>query len=203
MSKRTWVTDERITKALLDTVLVTDVLSAEIVADAVTTVKILNANVTAAKLAANAVETAKIAALAVTEAKLAASSGTGLGALRVARAKYNFAVDGGAISTITLADNATLPDNAVIVGATINPTTAAVGATATIAFGTSAGSSATSLLAATAVASFSLDALINGVPTFAVPVKLTASGSITMTIAVAALTAGVIEVTLFYFVAAA
>ena len=139
----------------------------------------------------------------VAESEVDSSSGRGLGLLRVARALYNFAVDGGATSTITLADNATLPDNAVIVGATINPTTAPVGATATISFGTLAGSSTTSLLAATAIASFTLDALINGVPTFAVPLKLTASGSITITIAVAALTAGVIEISLLYFVAAA
>jgi len=132
-----------------------------------------------------------------------ASSVTGLGELGIARAKYSFAVDGGAISTITPVSNALLPDDAVIIGGTINSTTAAVGATATIAVGTSAGSSTTSLLGATAVASFSADARINSVATFAAPVKLTAAGNITLTIATAALTAGVIEVTVLYYVAAA
>lgn len=43
-------------------------------ADAVTTIKILDANVTAAKLATDAVETAKIKDLAVTDAKIAAAT---------------------------------------------------------------------------------------------------------------------------------
>lgn len=151
----------------------------------------------------DAIITAKIKDLNVTEPKIAASSGFGLGLLRVARAKYDFAADGGEVSTITPATNATIPNNAVIVGGTINSTTAAIGATATISVGTSAGSSAASLLAATGVASFSLDALLNSAATFAAPVKMTAAGSITITIATAALTAGVIEITVLYFVAAA
>ena len=131
----------------------------------------------------------------------AVDGGSGLGNLRMARAIYDFSVDGGAVSTIIPKKTVTLPNNAVIVGGTVNATTAAVGATATIAVGTSAGSSTTAILAATAVASFSLDAVINAVPVFATPVKLTAKGDVTITIATAALTAGVIEVTLFYFVA--
>ena len=152
--------------------------------DAVTTVKILNAN--------------------VTEAKLVASSGFGLGVLRVARAKYDFAVDGGAQGAITLATTATLPDNAVIVGATLNSTTAATsGGAATIAVGLTAGGAADTIKTAEAVASFSADALINGTVTFAAPVKMTAAGNINITVATADLTAGVIEITLLYFVAAA
>lgn len=127
--------------------------------------------------------------------------GTGL-RLRMARVLYNFAVDGGAVSTITPAQTATLPANAVIVGGTINSTTAVTSAgSATVAVGTSAGSSTTALLAATAKASLSANALINAVPVFATPVKLTAQGNVTVTIGTAALTAGVIEITLFYFVA--
>lgn len=123
--------------------------------------------------------------------------------LRTARAIYSFATDGGAVSTITPVNTVSLPDNAVIVGGTVNSTTACTSAgSATVAVGTSAGSSTTALLAATAVASFSLDALINAVPVFATPVKLTANGKVTVTIATAALTAGVIEVTLLYYVAA-
>lgn len=148
--------------------------------------------------------TADITAASITEAKIAASSGFGLGVLRVARAKYSFAVDGGTVSLITPAINAAIPDNAVIVGGTINSTTAATsGGSATISVGTSAGSGAASLLAATAVASFSVDALLNSAATHAAPVKLTAAGSITLTVAVADLTAGIIEVTVLYFVAAA
>jgi len=132
----------------------------------------------------------------------AVDGSSGLGNLRMARAIYDFSVDGGAVSTITPKQTVALPNNAVIVGGTVNSTTACTsGGAATIAVGTSAGSSTTALLAATAVASFSLDAVINAVPVFATPVKLTAKGDVTVTIATAALTAGVIEVTLFYFVA--
>lgn len=142
----------------------------------------------------------------ITEAQLAASTDFGLGALRTARAKYDFAVNGGVVSTITpgASVNATIPNNAIIIGGTINSTTAATSAgAATIAVGTSAGSSTTSILGATAVASFSADATINSVATFAAPLKLTAAGSITITIGAFDLTAGVIEVSVLYFVASA
>lgn len=137
----------------------------------------------------------------IAEGDVLSSKNFGLGLLRTARAKYDFAIDGGLVSTITPATNASLPINAVIVGAIINSTTAAAGATATIAVGTSAGSSTTAILGATAVTSFTLNALLNGASTFAAPVKLTAVGSVTVTIATAALTAGVIEITLLYYVA--
>ena len=128
----------------------------------------------------------------------------GNSALRVAKAIYNFAIDGGAISTITPNGTVSLPDNAVIIAATVNSTTAVLSAGAsTVSVGTSAGSSAASLLAATAKASLSLDAVLNGVPVFATPVKLTAAGNVTFTVGTAALTAGVIEVTIYYTVALA
>lgn len=122
--------------------------------------------------------------------------------LRTARAIFSFAIDGGAVSTITPVTTVSLPDNAVITGGTINSTTACTsGGAATIAVGTSAGSSTTSILGATAVASFSLDARLNSAATFAATVKMTANGNVTLTIATAALTAGVIEVHLHYYVA--
>lgn len=139
----------------------------------------------------------------VEEKDIIESKAFGLNLLRIARAKYDFSVDGGAIGTITPSKNADIPDNAVIVGATINPTTAVTsGGAATVAVGTSAGSSTTALLAATAKTALSLDALVNGVPVFATPIKLSASGKITLTVATAALTAGVIEVAVYYYVAA-
>ena len=163
-----------------------------------------NKQVTSYRILDSQVMTADIADANVTEAKIVASSGTGLGLPRVARAKYDFATDGGAISTITPALNSTIPNDAVIVGGTINSTTAATsGGSATIAVGTSAGSSTTSILGATAVGSFTTDAVLNSAATFAAPVKMTAAGSITITIATADLTAGVIEITVVYFVAAA
>ncbi len=140
------------------------------------------------------------------ESALALSSAFGLGVLRTARAKYDFSVDGGAVGLITPAINATIPANAVILGGILNPTTALTsGGSATIAAGTSAGSSASSLKAATAVASYSANALLPTVPVFtaASAVKLSAAGQLTLTVATAALTAGVLEITVVYFVAAA
>jgi len=123
--------------------------------------------------------------------------------LRVARAKYSFAVDGGAVGAITPASTAVIPDNAIIVAATVNSTTAVVGTVSTLAVGTTAGSSASSILAATAEATLSTDAVLNGVPVFATPVKMTAAGSINVTVAGNNLTAGIVEVTCLYIVAAA
>jgi hypothetical protein len=124
--------------------------------------------------------------------------------LRVAHATYDFAVDGGVSGLITPTASDTIPDNAVIVGGTINSTTAVESlGSATVAVGTSAGSSATAMKGATGKATLSLDAVVNAVPTLASPVKLTAAGTITFTIGTADLTAGVIEVWLYYVVAAA
>lgn len=129
---------------------------------------------------------------------------SGIGKLYRVKAIYNFAMDGGVSGLITPKKTATLPKNAVIVGGTVNSTTAVTSAgSATVSVGTDAGSSATSILAATAKASLSANALLNAVPVFATPVKLTAKGNITVTVGTADLTAGVIEVTLFYYVAAA
>ena len=117
---------------------------------------------------------------------------------------YNFAIEGGAVSLITPLKTVPLPKNAVIVGGTLNCTTAGTsGGSATITLGTDAGSSASALLGSTAVASLSANALINLVPTFAAPVKLTAKGNVTMTVGTAALTAGIFEVVLYYYVAKA
>ena len=135
----------------------------------------------------------------------AAAFGTGL-QLMMGRAKYDFAVDGGgAPGLITPAINCVIPAKAIIIGGLANPTTALVGSSSTISIGTSAGSSAASLKAATAEATYSIDAKVALIPVFtaASAVKMSAAGSITLTSAVAALTAGVMEITVFYWVAAA
>jgi len=123
--------------------------------------------------------------------------------IRYAKARYDNSVHGGAISTITLSDpygrNA-LPQGAIILGGTIDVITQLAGASATIAVGTTAGSSTTSIKGATAVASWTVGQLaVVPVFTAATYVKLTAAGSITCTIATTALTAGVFEVHLEYF----
>lgn len=128
------------------------------------------------------------------------------GNMGIAWAKYSFGTDGGAVSTITpgVLFNTTIPDNSIITAVIINSTTAlASGGSATISIGTSAGSSTTSLLGTTAYTTFTLDKLSPGVPTFNVPIKMTAGGNITFTIGTAPLTAGVIEVFVYFYTASA
>lgn len=130
-----------------------------------------------------------------------AAAPIGTSFLRVAHAIYDFTVDGGTIGLITPVSTAAIPASAIIIGATINSVVAGVGVSGTLSVGTSAGSSASAILAATAVASLSLDAILNGVPTLAVPVKMTAAGNITVTIATTNFTAGRIEIFVYYVVA--
>lgn len=127
----------------------------------------------------------------------------GLGLPRVARAKYDFSVDGGVSGLITpgAAYNSIIPANAIVIGGFLNVTTALTsGGSATISLGTSAGSSATAIKAATAVATYALNAILAVVPVFtaASAFKMSAAGSITLTVAVADLTAGVMEMNLLY-----
>jgi hypothetical protein len=126
------------------------------------------------------------------------SDGSGSTPLLVATATYDFSVDGGAISTITLKTNTTLPAGAIISGATVHAATAPVGTGATVAIGTLAGSSTTSILTATAITSLTLNAVITGTVTGAAPIRLTAAGAITVTIATAALTAGKLKIYVHY-----
>jgi len=119
--------------------------------------------------------------------------------LSVARAVYDFATDGGAVSTITPANNYTIPNGAKMVGGVINVLgTATSGGSATIAVGTSAGSSGTSILAATGYASFTAGSSVAVAPTFGSPTTMSAAGKITVTIGTAALTGGTLEILVYY-----
>lgn len=124
-------------------------------------------------------------------------------ALQVCHAQYSFSVDGGgAPGLITPSRNCTLPAKSVITGAAIAWTTPATGATNTTSIGVSGtGGGAAVLLGATAVSSLTgtLQSLV--LPTVASGwVKVTTTGQVTLTTAVAALTDGVCEIYVFYFV---
>ena len=113
-------------------------------------------------------------------------------------AVYDFSVLGGAVGTIALLDRfgekAKLPAGAIIKSVLINVETAATsGGLATLAFSSEG---AADLKAATAVASFSGDALLDGVPdnTAANAILLTAERNISLVVAVAALIAGKVHV---------
>lgn len=135
-----------------------------------------------------------------TAAGSAVVGNNGLGVVGNAKMTYDFAVQGGAVSTITPADSPTIPLGAIILGGTIDITTTLTsGGAATIALQTSAGMAAGGLKAALAVASWTAGQLAL-VPVFtaATYVKMTAAGRPQLTIVTAALTAGKFDVNLVY-----
>lgn len=115
---------------------------------------------------------------------------------------YNFATQGGAVSSINLLDDdgvaVVIPSGAIITRVLVHAALAATsGGSATIALKSK---TAADLLAATAVASFTLAALIDGIPvnTAATSIIMTADTTPQVTIAVAALTAGKLNVFIEY-----
>lgn len=126
-------------------------------------------------------------------------SGGGLGSVGNAKMTYDFATDGGAISTITPANSPTIPANAIILGGTCDITTQLTGAANTTALGLGSGAQAAALKAATAVASYTVGQLaIIPVFTAATYVKVTAATRLTLTIAAGALTAGRMDINVVY-----
>jgi hypothetical protein len=119
----------------------------------------------------------------------------------VVRGKYDFAVDGGAISTIAITAGLPIPLGSVVVGGyvdVITPFTS--GGAATIACQVEA---ANDILTAVAVASWTagrkniLPAPTTGALTASTAVKTTADRNISLVIAAFALTAGVAHVVLY------
>ena len=152
------------------------------------------------------IASADIDAGAVTELKLSTAlqgAAEGLGNLRVARATYDFAVDGGAISAID--SGVTIPDNAVIVGGFVDVVTTLTSATdaATMAISTEG---ADDIVAAVAISTGTpWDAGLHAiVPKANTPestgIKMTAANAVTFTIAVEAVTAGKFECYLNYVI---
>lgn len=137
---------------------------------------------------------------AVPASSLNSTSGFGLGALQVCHAEYSFANDGGgAPGLITPLNNCTIPARAIMFGSLVNWTTAGAGALNTTSIGVSGtGGGPAVIMSATAVAS--LTSLTTGLITFSNPVKITTSGTVTLTTAVSALTAGVCEIYIFFVV---
>ena len=119
----------------------------------------------------------------------------------VMRARYDFSDQGGSdVGSITLKDvnggNAVLPDGAIITNVIFDVLTAPVSSgSATLAF---TAQSAADLKAALAYGSWT--GLVAGIPvgTAATAIKLTASRTLTMAIAVATLTAGKIDMIIEY-----
>ena len=125
----------------------------------------------------------------------------------MAKAIYDYGVDGGGYARVLIPErNVVLPDNAVIIGGTINSTTAVTsGSACNLEIGlykvgsTAEDLDADAILTSTAKASFSTDAVINSAITLAAPFKLTEAATISITPS-AVLTAGVVEIVLYYLV---
>ncbi|MBD2900785.1 hypothetical protein amrb99_97940 [Actinomadura sp. RB99] len=119
---------------------------------------------------------------------------------RSVRARYDFAKDGGAVGDIDLTKTAVIPKNAVIIGGfaevDVVPTS---GGAATLALKVEG---AGDIIAAAAIsgAPWSSIGRKSVIPVFtgATSVKTTAARKVQATVATAALTAGVIDVVLFY-----
>lgn len=119
-----------------------------------------------------------------------------------ADATYSFAVDGGAISTIPLTISPAIPAGAIVFAYFINVTTTIVGVGASIALGLE---TTTDLLSATAITN---DRFASTNKSYEVttnaggkkPVLLESGATeLDMTVSAAALTAGIIEFKLHYF----
>lgn len=126
-----------------------------------------------------------------------------MGQLGCLKGTYRFSRDGGAVSTITLKDDngvaVSLPSKAIVLSVIVHTVAACTsGGAATIDLNLEA---ANDLLNAEAVASFSSGALVAGIPDFATltdAVKTTATRTLSVSINVAALTAGSLNVFLTY-----
>ncbi len=126
----------------------------------------------------------------------------------VCHARYSFAVDGGAVSTITPATGCTIPINAVIYRAVTYCNTTTAGNSGNISWGLSAGGAgAAALWAATARGSCTTGTFFDGVPvegttsaSNATYIHMSAAGNVTFTIATGALTSGIVELDVFYYV---
>lgn len=125
----------------------------------------------------------------------------GLGVTSNAKFTYDFAVDGGAVSTITPSNSPIIPAKAIILGGVIDITTTLTsGASATIALGLGSGAQVAVLKAATAVATWAAGLTVPIIPVFTAAsyYKATAAAQMTLTVATAALTAGKMDVSVVY-----
>lgn len=121
--------------------------------------------------------------------------------LRIAKATYSFATDGGAQSTITPAISPVIPNGAIVHQAIVDNRTAPVGAGASVAVQLQA---ANDIITAAAIngAPWSTTGLKAGTPvgTAATSIKLTADRQIKIVISAVDLTAGIFDVFVFYYV---
>ena len=124
----------------------------------------------------------------------------GTGRLKTVRGEYDFAVDGGAVSTITLRGDNTIPAGSYILGGFVEVDTAVTsGGAATVAVTVESAGDAVAA-AAVSGAPWSTTGRKSVIPVFtgATSLKTTAVRSVVITIATATVTAGKFRVVLVY-----
>lgn len=133
---------------------------------------------------------------------LASDAGTPAvgGAIKSLRVRYDFAVKGGAVGTIPLFGASLIPAGAVVIGGIVDVITPPTsGGAGTLGIGVEAGAD---IVAAAAVsgAPWSTTGRKSTIPAFtgATSIKTTVARDVNAIIATAALTAGVVDVYLFY-----
>lgn len=119
--------------------------------------------------------------------------------IKVARARYSFAVDGGAIGDIDLLPSASIPPTSYIVGGFMEVDTIVAGAGASVAVKVE-GAADLVAVAAVSGAPWSTTGMKAIIPVFtaASAVKTTVARKVQATISAAVLTAGIFDVVLFY-----
>ncbi|MEV4180190.1 hypothetical protein AB0J28_01925 [Streptosporangium canum] len=135
--------------------------------------------------------------MAIIEGTQRLGDGLSAGRLKAAVARYDFAVDGGAIGVITLRGD-TIPAGAIITDALIDVTTALAGATATMSVGTEGAADVQSATVVTGAPYSTTGAKRLSLTSTTAPVKTTAKRNITATIATAGVTAGKFSVIVWY-----
>jgi len=116
----------------------------------------------------------------------------GAGGLQVIKGTYDFAVDGGLVGTILLANSLIIPADFVVLGGIVAPiTTLNGGGGATVAIGFGNGAQVASLKAAAGFATYAAGTPLTLIPAWSSAyVVVAADTKLSITVAVAALTAG-------------
>ncbi len=135
------------------------------------------------------------------DANLVSNATVGISAQRVCHITYSFAVDGGT-TPIVPASNCTIPIRAVINNVSINSTTAIMGGTS-VAVGCTGGTGcgASALMAATVVGNLGTNVFGQSIPvpqTASTWVKTSAAATVSLVIVGGPLSAGVIELYVYY-----
>jgi hypothetical protein len=114
------------------------------------------------------------------------------------RARYSFAEDGGAISTILLTSGTPVPAGSLILAAFLDVLTVPTGASATISVGVEGAADIQAAAAVSGAPGSTTGVKLSSARTFAsAPIKTTVDRNISIVVAAGALTAGIFDVIVY------